>query len=110
MTDEREETVARACGARGPTWPSSARRRRIRREDDLNERLREQREARSQRAFTRIDLDDFDGEACARGAVVLKGHRGPVTSVCLCEARGTGASRGARTMACCSTTPRRAKK
>ena len=56
-------------------------------EDDLNERLREQREARSQRAFTRIDLDDFDGEACARRAVVLKGHRGPVTSVCLCEAR-----------------------
>ena len=56
-------------------------------EDDLNERLREQREA-PPRTFTRIDLDDFDGEACApRRAVVLKGHRGPVTSVCLCEAR-----------------------
>ena len=88
VTDEREETVEEARLRRARAYVAEQRAAASDSdEDDLNERLREQREARSQRAFTRIDLDDFDGEACARRAVVLKGHRGPVTSVCLCEAR-----------------------
>ncbi len=88
VTEEREETVEEARLRRARAYVAEQRAAASDSdEDDLNERLREQREARSQRAFTRIDLDDFDGEACARRAVVLKGHRGPVTSVCLCEAR-----------------------
>ena len=88
VTEEREETVEEARLRRARAYVAEQRAAASDSDDDdLNERLREQREARSQRAFTRIDLDDFDGEACARRAVVLKGHRGPVTSVCLCEAR-----------------------
>ena len=69
VTDEREETVEEARLRRARAYVAEQRAAASDSdEDDLNERLREQREARSQRAFTRIDLDDFDGEACARRA------------------------------------------
>ena len=86
-SDEREETVEELRLRRAQAYVAEQRAAASDEEEDVHDRLRREREKRSQRAFKRIGLEDFDGDDCARRAITLKGHRGPVTSVCLCETR-----------------------